>query len=191
MGNCLSMKDYPVAVVAPNTFVLKLINDCKCQGCEGKLMKVKELVQKMQGVHSTSIDAKTWQVTISGTVDPQQVIWVLKRKAGLLLEEIPSMKKNRELMQMKTLSVLSVADQENLVAKVLRIADNEGGLKELEITFKATFNGKNKDRMSLKSDIYKKIVVDGDDHGRGPKSQDHLHNSYYSHHENASGGPPL
>ncbi|KAH7834208.1 hypothetical protein Vadar_013806 [Vaccinium darrowii] len=172
MGNSNSMENY--SVVAPSKFVLKLINNCRCQGCERKLMK---LVQKIHGVHSTSIDTNTWQVIISGTVDPQGVIWVLNRKnikAELLLEEIPSMKKNHELMQMKTLSVLPVADQENLVAKVLQIADNEGGLKEVEITFKATFNGKN-----------------NDDHYRGPKSQGHLHNSYYSHYENASGGPPL
>ncbi|KAH7832881.1 hypothetical protein Vadar_001023 [Vaccinium darrowii] len=191
MGNSNSMENYPVPVVAPNKFVLKLINNCRCQGCERKLMK---LVQKIQGVHSTSIDTNTWQVTISGTVDPQGVIWVLNRKnikAELLLEEIPSMKKNHDLMQMKTLPVLPVDDQENLVAKVLQIADNEGGLKELEITFKATFNGKNKDGMSLTSDTYKKIDVDDDDHDRGPKSQGHLHNSYYSHYENASGGPPL
>ncbi|KAH7834730.1 hypothetical protein Vadar_019045 [Vaccinium darrowii] len=75
--------------VAPNKFVLKPINHCKCQGCERKLMKVEKLSQKILGVHSTSIDASAWQVTISGTVNSQQVVWLLKRKVNLSLEEIP------------------------------------------------------------------------------------------------------
>ncbi|KAG5520399.1 hypothetical protein RHGRI_033097 [Rhododendron griersonianum] len=168
-------------VVAPKTFVLDLIDQyCKCQGCARKLKKINKLLEKIHGIQSTSVDSNAGRVTISGFVDPQEVIRVLRKnniKADVLLEEIiPSM--DNHMMQIATLPrpVDQESHKQNLVAQVQQFVENSG-LKELELTLnlKATFNGKNKDEMTtmLESDhTHKKIVMD-DDHDHCPKSQGH------------------
>ncbi|KAI8526620.1 hypothetical protein RHMOL_Rhmol12G0010100 [Rhododendron molle] len=64
--------------------------------------------------------------------------------------------------------------KQNLAAQVQQFVENSG-LKELELTFKATFNGKNKDKITtrLESDHTLKENVMDDDHGHCPKSQGH------------------
>lgn len=77
-----------LSLVATKTFALKL--KIHCNGCEKKL---KQMLLKVQGVHSVQVDAKQGQVLITGTVDPPTIQTMLKeklgRKAELLWEQGP------------------------------------------------------------------------------------------------------
>ncbi|XP_019193150.1 PREDICTED: heavy metal-associated isoprenylated plant protein 6-like [Ipomoea nil] len=74
-----------LSLVAPTTFALKL--KIHCNGCEKKL---KQMLLKVQGVHSIRVDAKQGHVLITGTVDPPTILTMLEklgRKAELLWEQ--------------------------------------------------------------------------------------------------------
>ncbi|KAK4717190.1 hypothetical protein R3W88_015528 [Solanum pinnatisectum] len=73
------------SLVYPNTFALNLKIHCKT--CEKKL---KNMLLKVQGVHSLKIDAKLGNIVISGIVDPATIITMLEkhgRRAQLLWEQ--------------------------------------------------------------------------------------------------------
>ncbi|KAI8522858.1 hypothetical protein RHMOL_Rhmol13G0029500 [Rhododendron molle] len=141
----------------PDSFVLKLANYCECDGCHRTLKKLLEL----DGVHSTVIDAKTGELTVSGPVDPQKVIKFLEKKgkkSKLVTEEIQPKRNNRGNAQIIILPAASMP-QPVVVQKFK-------GLKQLEVTYsknvKVTFNGKNIDEVSTQSDTRIKMVMDDD-----------------------------
>ncbi|KAG5514415.1 hypothetical protein RHGRI_035737 [Rhododendron griersonianum] len=147
----------------PESFVLKLANYCECDGCHKTLKKLLEL----DGVHSTLIDAKTGELTVSGPVDPQKVIKFLEKKgkkAKLVMEEIQPKRNNYCNVQIITLPAASMPQP--VVVQEFK------GLKQLEVTYsmnvKVTFNGKNIDEVSTQSDTRIKMVMDDDRYrGRG------------------------
>ncbi|KAI8031739.1 Heavy metal-associated isoprenylated plant protein 32 [Camellia lanceoleosa] len=147
-------------MVAPKNFVLKLINHCQCHGCESKL---KNLLQKIHGVHSTSIDAKKGKITITGTVRPHRVIQKLQKhfKKGVLLEQSPQVHNHN-------LQIAFEFHDQDLVPQMQQFSAIKG-LKHVEVTYsktvKLSFKG-NKDELSHESDTQKKFVV-GDEHGGG------------------------
>ncbi|KAL5776496.1 hypothetical protein ACOSP7_009422 [Xanthoceras sorbifolium] len=56
--------------------VLKVNIDCHCDGCKNK---VKKLLQKIDGVYKTAIDAEQGKVTVTGNVDPAILIRKLEK----------------------------------------------------------------------------------------------------------------
>ncbi|XP_057475728.1 heavy metal-associated isoprenylated plant protein 34-like [Actinidia eriantha] len=165
------------SMVAPKTFALQLVSTyCPCQGCEKKL---KNLLQKIGGVHSIATDLEQGKVTIQGTVDPHKVIEELKKKfkikAEVLWENNPQ--KNNQDMQIVLRPQPQTQPQpmqefndQNLVSQVQQFSHIKG-LKQMEVTYsktvKVTFKGKKGDELSQESDTKKKIVMgdDDDEHG--------------------------
>ncbi|XP_058197309.1 heavy metal-associated isoprenylated plant protein 3-like [Rhododendron vialii] len=132
--------------MAPNQkgFVLKLSNYCKCNGCDKTLNKLLEI----DGVHSTNIDAKTGELTVSGPVDPEKVIRFLEKKgkkAKLITEEIQPKRNNHRNAQIIKLPAASMPQP--VVVQEFKV------LKQFEMTcsknVKVTFNGKNIDEEKL------------------------------------------
>ncbi|KAE9460597.1 hypothetical protein C3L33_07489, partial [Rhododendron williamsianum] len=149
--------------MAPNQkrFVLKLANYCECDGCHKTLKKLLEI----DGVHSTLIDAKTGELTVSGPVDPEKVIRFLEKKgkkAKLVTEEIQPKRNNHRNAQIITLPAASMPQPV--------VVQGFKGLKQLEVTYsknvKVKFNGKNIDEVSTRSNTRIKMVMD-DDRKRG------------------------
>lgn len=158
--------------MAPDTFVLKLIDHCKCPDCKKKLKKLKNLLRNIHGIYSRSIDVETGWVTISGTVDPREVIRVLEKndiKADLLLEEIPGMENPATSLPRQ---LLQQFHDQNGVAQLQQFY-NLSGLKQVEMTLKATFHGNDKDQTSHERDTGKseKKIVEDDDHECSKKSR--------------------
>ncbi|GKV27401.1 hypothetical protein SLEP1_g36574 [Rubroshorea leprosula] len=58
------------------TWVLKVNTQCHCDGCKQKL---KKLLQKIDGVYTTSTDTEQGKVTVTGDVDPAVLIKKLEK----------------------------------------------------------------------------------------------------------------
>ncbi|PPS04733.1 hypothetical protein GOBAR_AA15923 [Gossypium barbadense] len=54
-------------VMKMQTWILKVNIQCSCDGCK---QKIKKLLQKIDGVYTTSINADQGRVTVTGNVDP-------------------------------------------------------------------------------------------------------------------------
>ncbi|GMI88792.1 hypothetical protein HRI_002548500 [Hibiscus trionum] len=63
-------------VMKMQTWVLKVNIQCSCDGCK---QKIKKLLQKIDGVYTTSINADQGKVTVTGNVDPAILIRKLER----------------------------------------------------------------------------------------------------------------
>ncbi|CAL5363643.1 unnamed protein product [Camellia sinensis] len=143
------------SMAAPKTFVLKLTKQCQCQGCQRKL---KNLLQKIDGVHLTSIDPNQGMVTITGTVGPQRVIKKLEKQYKtavlLFLEQSPQMDNQHNNNMQITVQpqsqkpVVEEFDDQNLVAQMHQFGRIRG-LKHVEVTYskttKFTFNDNKND----------------------------------------------
>ncbi|CAL5322490.1 unnamed protein product [Camellia sinensis] len=144
-------------MAATKTFVLKLTMQCQCQGCQRKL---KNLLQKIDGVHSTSIDPNQGMVTITGTVDPQRVVNNLEKQYRtevlLFSEQSPQMdnqhnnKKQITVQPQSQKPVVEEFDDQNLVAQMHQFGGIRG-LKHAEVTYskttKFTFNDNKDDEL--------------------------------------------
>ncbi|KAK8564871.1 hypothetical protein V6N13_020007 [Hibiscus sabdariffa] len=58
-------------VMKMQTWILKVNIQCSCDGCK---QKIKKLLQKIDGVYTTSINADQGKVTVTGNVDPAILI---------------------------------------------------------------------------------------------------------------------
>lgn len=70
--------------VGGENFILK--TNIHCHGCEKKIRK---LLQDIRGVDKFSIDAEQGRITVSGTIDPQTLMKLLRKtgkKSELLWE---------------------------------------------------------------------------------------------------------
>ncbi|XWS58226.1 hypothetical protein CRYUN_Cryun08bG0016500 [Craigia yunnanensis] len=63
-------------VMKMQTWVFKVNIQCSCDGCK---QKIKKLLQKIDGVYSTSINAEQGKVTVTGNVDPATLIKKLEK----------------------------------------------------------------------------------------------------------------
>ncbi|GMH07762.1 hypothetical protein Nepgr_009602 [Nepenthes gracilis] len=63
-------------VLKTQTYVLRVNIHCDCDGCRNK---VKNLLQKIDGVFTVKIDAKQGKVTVAGNVDPATLIKKLNK----------------------------------------------------------------------------------------------------------------
>ncbi|XP_009772447.1 uncharacterized protein [Nicotiana sylvestris] len=138
-------KSMAYSLVSPNTFALKLKLHCK--DCE---RKVRNLLLKIQGVHSVKIDEKLGNVIISGTVDPATILTVLEklgRKAEILWEQgTPSMNNSAENVQIITQSkVINPLNDPDIMAQLEQLSGIPG-LQTVEITktIKLTFQGESR-----------------------------------------------
>ncbi|KAF7120348.1 hypothetical protein RHSIM_Rhsim13G0023100 [Rhododendron simsii] len=87
-----------------------------------------EKVKKIDGVHSLSIDPKTWKMTIWGTVDPQKVIKYLEKhnkQAKLVPEEIPP-KRNNQYWELEQVEITYTKYTENVKVTINRKNKDEG-----------------------------------------------------------------
>ncbi|OIT37470.1 hypothetical protein A4A49_16039 [Nicotiana attenuata] len=128
------------SLVSPNTFALKLKIHCK--DCE---RKVKNMLLKIQGVHSVKIDEKLGNVVISGTVDPAIILTVLEklgRKAEILWEQGTPVNNSAKNVQIITQSKMINPD----IMTQLEQLSGIPGLKTVEVTktIKLTFHGESR-----------------------------------------------
>nr|XP_009772446.1 PREDICTED: uncharacterized protein LOC104222828 isoform X1 [Nicotiana sylvestris] len=144
-------KSMAYSLVSPNTFALKLKLHCK--DCE---RKVRNLLLKIQGVHSVKIDEKLGNVIISGTVDPATILTVLEklgRKAEILWEQgTPSMNNSAENVQIITQSkVINPLNDPDIMAQLEQLSGIPG-LQTVEITktIKLTFQGESRNHSTDK-----------------------------------------
>ncbi|KAE8732781.1 Detected protein of unknown function [Hibiscus syriacus] len=63
-------------VMKMQTWILKVNIQCSCDGCK---QKIKKLLQKIDGVYTTSINADQGKVTVTGNVDPAILVRKLQR----------------------------------------------------------------------------------------------------------------
>ncbi|KAK8508895.1 hypothetical protein V6N13_090843 [Hibiscus sabdariffa] len=63
-------------VMKMQTWVLKVNISCSCDGCK---QKIRKLLQKIDGVYTTSINADQGKVTVTGNVDPAVLIKKLQK----------------------------------------------------------------------------------------------------------------
>ncbi|XP_038992714.1 heavy metal-associated isoprenylated plant protein 34-like [Hibiscus syriacus] len=63
-------------VMKMQTWILKVNIQCSCDGCK---QKIKKLLQKIDGVYTTSINADQGKVTVTGNVDPAILIRKLEK----------------------------------------------------------------------------------------------------------------
>nr|XP_033514357.1 uncharacterized protein LOC117279031 [Nicotiana tomentosiformis] len=132
------------SLVSPNTFALKLKIHCKV--CE---RKVRNMLLKIQGVHSVKIDEKLGNVIISGTVDPATILTILEklgRKAELLWEQGTPVNNSAKNIQIITQSKV-------IVTKTIKLtfhgeSRNDSTDKILEIS---TTNNMNKPHQQVLS----------------------------------------
>lgn len=112
----------------PNTFALKLKIHCKI--CEKKL---KNMLLKIQGVHSVKIDEKLGNLVISGTVDPTTILTMLEklgRKAELIWEQGQPINV-QTITQSKVINSLNDSD---IMTHQLEQLSRIPGLQTMEVT---------------------------------------------------------
>lgn len=63
-------------VMKMQTHTLKVNIDCHCDGCK---KKIKKMLQKIEGVYTTAINAEQGKVTVTGNVDPAKLIKQLEK----------------------------------------------------------------------------------------------------------------
>lgn len=132
------------SLVSPNTFALKLKLHCK--DCE---RKVRNLLLKIQGVHSVKIDEKLGNVVISGTVDPATILNVLEklgRKAEILWEQGTPVNNSAKNVQIITQSkVINPLNDPDIMTQLEQLSGIPG-LQTIEVTktIKLTFQGESR-----------------------------------------------
>ncbi|XP_060212667.1 uncharacterized protein LOC132640198 [Lycium barbarum] len=131
------------SLVSPNTFALNLKLHCKI--CEKTL---KNMLLKIQGVHSVKIDEKLGNVVISGTVDPATILTMLEklgRKAELLWEQGTPIKNEKNVQIITQSKVIDpLHDPETM--KYVEQLSGIPGLQTIEVTttIKLTFQGESR-----------------------------------------------
>ncbi|OIT20172.1 PREDICTED: uncharacterized protein LOC109220549 [Nicotiana attenuata] len=133
------------SLVSPNTFALKLKLHCK--DCE---RKVRNLLLKIQGVHSVKIDEKLGNVVISGTVDPATILTILEklgRKAEILWEQGTPVNNSAKNVQIITQSEMINPLNDPDIMTQLEPLSGIPGLKTVEVikTIKLTFQEERND----------------------------------------------
>ncbi|XP_011036961.1 PREDICTED: uncharacterized protein LOC105134304 [Populus euphratica] len=63
-------------VMKMQTHTLKVNIECHCDGCK---KKIKKMLQKIEGVYTTTINAEQGRVTVTGNVDPAKLIKQLEK----------------------------------------------------------------------------------------------------------------
>ncbi|XP_059317686.1 uncharacterized protein LOC132068194 [Lycium ferocissimum] len=131
------------SLVSPNTFALNLKLHCKI--CEKTL---KNMLLKIQGVHSVKIDEKLGNVVISGTVDPATILTMLEklgRKAELLWEQGTPIKNEKNVQIITQSKVIDPLHDPEIMTQVEQLSGIPG-LQTIEVTrtIKLTFQGESR-----------------------------------------------
>nr|GMC76989.1 heavy metal-associated isoprenylated plant protein 6-like [Ipomoea batatas] len=134
-----------LSLVAPTTFALKL--KIHCNGCEKKL---KQMLLKVQGVHSVRVDAKQGHVLITGTVDPPTILTMLEklgRKAELLWEQgSPASPRDRgkdvEIVTRSLKGIKPLMSYQDIMENPGQLSEIPG-LQTVEVSSTIKFNFKN------------------------------------------------
>ncbi|KAJ6762779.1 HEAVY METAL-ASSOCIATED ISOPRENYLATED PLANT PROTEIN 33-RELATED [Salix purpurea] len=63
-------------VMKMQTHILKVNIECHCDGCK---KKIKKMLQKIEGVYTTTVNAEQGKVTVTGNVDPAKLVKKLEK----------------------------------------------------------------------------------------------------------------
>lgn len=191
------------AMVAPNTFILKL--NIHCHGCGRKL---KKLLRRIKGVISVDLDTEQGTATIIATVDPQVVTTALAKvgqQAEILWEkenQFAIAMKNKKDLQIITQQPNATQNEQVMITQLEQLSNIEN-LKHVELTYSTTVKLSFKDEPVVENHTQSEKIV-GDNlckpqkqdahevnkvHGCGCNYQ-YDHNGYWAPAPPTYGWPP-
>ncbi|KAK4372733.1 hypothetical protein RND71_008117 [Anisodus tanguticus] len=122
------------SLVSPNTFALKLKIHRK--DCEKKL---KNMLLKIQDIHSVKIDEKLGSLVITGTVNPatiQTMLEKLGRKAELLWEQGQPINDSKNVQIIKQSKVINPLNDSEMITQLEKLSGVPGLQTIVELNIK-------------------------------------------------------